>query len=112
MTDKIVILVTAGNLRESKRIAKRLVESRLAACVNISQPVRSIYRWQGKIVDDREHLLFIKTSRGLFESVKLAILKIHSYATPEIIALPIIEGSSDYLQWIDGSIKSERRELS
>jgi periplasmic divalent cation tolerance protein len=108
MTDKIVILVTTGTLREGKRIAKHLVESRLAACVNISQPVRSIYRWQGKVMDDREHLLWIKTTRRLFESVRLAISKMHSYTTPEVIALPIVEGASDYLQWIDNSIQAER----
>lgn len=106
MTDKIVVLVTAGNLRESRKIARRLVESRLAACVNITQPIRSIYRWKGKVANDREFLLFIKTTRELFEEVKTAVTRSHSYTTPEIISLPIIDGSPDYLQWIEESVKN------
>ncbi len=108
MTDKIVILVTTGGLREGKRIAQHLVESRLAACVNISPPIQSFYRWQGKVTADREYLLLIKTSRGLFDAVRTAILKMHSYATPEVISLPIVEGSPDYLQWLDGSLAKRR----
>ncbi|MGH9377760.1 MAG: divalent-cation tolerance protein CutA [Terriglobia bacterium] len=104
MTDKIVVLVTAGSAREATKIASHLVESRLAACVNISAPVRSLYRWQGKIKDDREFLLFIKTRKNRFREVKDAVLKIHSYTTPEIIALPVIEGSAAYLRWIDESV--------
>lgn len=104
MTDKIVVLVTAGSLRESKKIARRLVESRLAACVNVTQPVRSIYRWQGKISEDREWLLIIKTTRKRFAEVKAAVLEIHSYTTPEIISLPILDGSKDYLVWLEDSV--------
>lgn len=105
MTDKIVVLVTAGSQREAAKIASHLVESRLAACVNISPPVRSLYRWQGKVKDDLEFLLFIKTKRNLFREVKDAVLKIHSYTTPEIVSLPVIEGSAAYLRWIDDSLK-------
>ncbi|MGH9354737.1 MAG: divalent-cation tolerance protein CutA [Terriglobia bacterium] len=104
MTDKIIVLVTAGSLRESKKLARRLVESRLAACVNITSPVRSIYRWQGKLTEDREYLLVIKTSRGLFGALRTAILQVHTYATPEIISLPIIDGAVDYLKWLKGSL--------
>lgn len=107
MTDKIVVLVTAGNLRESRRIARRLVQSHLAACVNITQPVRSVYRWRGKVAEDREFLLIIKTSRKRFAEVKSTVLKIHSYTTPEIISLPILEGSEAYLAWLDHSVKSD-----
>ncbi|MGH9352110.1 MAG: divalent-cation tolerance protein CutA, partial [Terriglobia bacterium] len=109
MTDKIVVLVTAGSAREAREIAKHLVESRLAACVNISPPVRSIYRWEGKIISDREFLLFIKTKKNLFRQVKDAVLKIHSYTTPEIISLPVIEGSAAYLRWIDESVKKRHK---
>ncbi len=105
MTDKVVILVTAASLRESKNIARHLVDARLAACVNISQPVRSIYRWEGKIADEKEFLLIIKSSRDLFPEIKAAISKIHSYHTPEIICLPIIDGSRNYLQWVADSVK-------
>lgn len=108
MTDKIVVLVTAGSLREAKTIARRLVESRLAACVNIGQPVQSIYRWKGKIAESRELLLLIKTRRNLFAEVRDAILKRHSYTTPEVICLPVLDGSTPYLQWIDESVKSRK----
>jgi periplasmic divalent cation tolerance protein len=103
VTDKIVILVTAGSLRESKKIARRLVEQRLAACVNILPPIQSLYRWKGKLNEDREFLMLIKSSRELFEEIKAAVLTLHSYTTPEIICLPIVDGSADYLQWITDS---------
>ncbi|MGH9374674.1 MAG: divalent-cation tolerance protein CutA [Terriglobia bacterium] len=107
MTDKIVILVTTGNFREGKKIAQHLVESQLAACVNIISPIRSIYRWQGKVADGREVLLVVKTSRNLFEAVQAAVLKIHTYTTPEVISLPIVDGSPDYLQWLDSSLEKK-----
>ena len=106
MTDKIVVLVTAGKLSEAKRIARRLVESKLAACVNVTQPVRSIYRWQGKVSQDKEYLLVIKSSRDVFPGLQAAVLKSHSYTTPEIICLPIIDGSGDYLKWMEESLKA------
>ena len=106
MTDKVVILVTAASRDEGKKIARHLVETRLAACVNISQPIESIYRWEGRIAEEGEFLLFIKSTRGLFPEIKTEISKIHSYHTPEIICLPIIDGSRNYLQWISDSVKS------
>jgi periplasmic divalent cation tolerance protein len=105
VTDKVVILVTTASLREGKNIARHLVDAELAACVNITQPVRSIYRWKGKIADEKEYLLTIKSSRDLFPEIKAAISKIHSYHTPEIICLPIIDGSRNYLQWVGDSVK-------
>ncbi len=105
MTDKIVVLVTAASLRESTKIARQLVEAKLAACVNITQPIRSIYRWQGKMADEREFLLIIKSTRELFPEIKAAVSKIHSYQTPEIICLPVIDGSENYLQWVSDSVK-------
>ncbi len=105
MTDKVVILVTAGRLTEAKKIARHLVESKLAACVNILPPIRSMYRWQGKLEDAKEYLLFIKSTRELFSELKAAISKLHSYTTPEIICLPIVEGSPEYLQWVGDSVK-------
>jgi periplasmic divalent cation tolerance protein len=105
MTDKIVILVTCGSRREAKKIARHLVESKLAACVNVSSPVASVYRWKGKIQDDREYLLLIKTRRELFPIVEATVRALHSYTTPEVIALQIVEGAQDYLQWIDESVE-------
>ena len=105
MTDKVVVLVTAASKKECRKIARHLVESKLAACVNITQHIESIYRWEGKISDDREYQLIIKSTRELFPEIKAAISSLHSYHTPEIICLPIIEGSRNYLQWVGDSVK-------
>lgn len=109
MTDKIVVLVTAGSLRESRTIARKLIESRLAACATITSPVQSIYRWEGKVSKSREYLLIIKTMRNLFDEIKSEVLRLHTYTTPEIIALPIVDGLPEYLQWIDGSVGRLKR---
>jgi periplasmic divalent cation tolerance protein len=107
MTDKIVVLVTCGSAREARRIARSLVEQRLAACVNILEvPVRSIYRWKEKVESAREMLLIIKSSRKRFVALQNAIRKLHSYDMPEIIALPIEKGSRDYLAWLAESIRA------
>lgn len=106
MTDKVVVLVTAVNLKEARKIAHELVNGRLAACVNVTGPLESVYEWQGKIERSRERLLLIKTSRQLFPELQAAIRKVHSYATPEMICLPIIDGSRDYLEWLSDSIKA------
>lgn len=106
MTDKVVVLVTAASRKECRKIAKHLVERKLAACVNISQSIESVYRWEGKISSDKEFQLFIKSTRQLFPEIKAAISTLHSYHTPEIICLPIIEGSRNYLQWIGDSVKA------
>ena len=105
MTDKVVVLITAASQRECKRIAKHLIEARLAACVNITQGIESVYRWEGKITNAKEFLMLIKTTRELFEEIKHAVAQIHSYHTPEIICLPIIDGSRNYLQWVADSVK-------
>ncbi|HEV2177310.1 MAG TPA: divalent-cation tolerance protein CutA [Terriglobia bacterium] len=105
MTDKIVILVTAGSLREARKIARSLLEQKLAACVNISPPVQSVYRWQGRVEMAREFLLIIKSTRELFDPIKAEVLKLHSYTTPEIICLPIIDGSAEYLRWLEESVR-------
>ena len=106
MTDKVVILVTASSRRECRKIARRLIEEKLAACVNISQPIQSVYRWEGKVENNREFLMFIKTTRDLFPQIKAEIDLIHSYHTPEIICLPIIDGSANYLQWVGDSVRA------
>ncbi len=105
MTDKVVIMVTAGSRRECRKIARRLIEEKLAACVNITQPIQSLFRWEGKIDNSKEFLMFIKTNRDLFPQIKAEISLIHSYHTPEIICLPVIDGSPNYLQWIGDSVR-------
>ena len=107
MTDKIVILCTCGSDEEAERIARSLVESRLAACVNVLPGVRSYYRWQGAVEDATERLLVIKSSRALFADLRSTLEKIHSYEVPEIIALPIVDGAQNYLSWLDGNLGTE-----
>ncbi|TMA58630.1 MAG: divalent-cation tolerance protein CutA [Deltaproteobacteria bacterium] len=100
MTDYIVILVTAGSEAEAETIAKALVEERLAACVNLVSPIRSIYCWEGKVTDDREWLLLIKTRATHFSAVEAKVKTLHSYQIPEVIALPIVAGTEGYLRWL------------
>jgi periplasmic divalent cation tolerance protein len=100
MTNHIVILVTAGSETEAETIAKALVEERLAACVNILNPIRSLYRWEGMVADEREWLLVIKTQVERFAAVETKVKALHSYHVPEVIALPIVHGSAPYLQWL------------
>lgn len=110
MTDKIVVLVTCGSRKEARKIARALIERRLAACVNeIGALVRSTYRWKGKVESAKEFLLVIKTTKKRFAGLREAIGELHSYEVPEIIALPIVEGSPAYLDWIADSVKLARR---
>jgi periplasmic divalent cation tolerance protein len=101
MTDKIVVFCTCANTEEAAKIARLLVEKRLAACVNILPQIRSIYRWQGAIEDSTEVLLLVKSKRELFEQLRNEIAAAHSYEVPEVIALPIVDGAESYLQWMD-----------
>jgi periplasmic divalent cation tolerance protein len=100
MTDAIVILVTAGSEAEAEMIAKAVVEEQIAACVNILSPMRSVYRWEGKVTDDREWLLLIKTRAERFAAVETRVKALHSYQVPEVIALPIMAGTEEYLRWL------------
>ncbi len=105
MTDKIVVLVMCGSIREARRIGRALVDQRLVACANILEvPVRSIYRWKGKVESAREILAVLKTSRKRFTAVEREVRRLHSYDVPEIIALPILGGSEGYLRWISESV--------
>lgn len=100
MTDCILVLVTTGSEAEAELIAKALLEERLAACVNILNPIRSMYRWEGKIADDQEWLLVIKTQSERFADLEAKVKTLHSYQVPEVIALPIVQGAAGYLQWL------------
>src|SRR5271157_3770139 len=106
MTDKRLILTTAGSEKEAQTIARSLVERRLAACVNIVPQVASIYRWQGKVEEAREWLLIVKTTTEAFGQVREAIAELHSYDVPECICLTIEDGSPNYLEWIAESVSS------
>lgn len=107
MTDKFVVLVTCANTAEARRIARAVVDSRLAACANILPgSVTSIYRWKGKVESAKERLLLIKTSRKCLAKLQAKVEQIHSYDVPEFIALPIAEGSRGYLGWIEENVRS------
>ena len=105
MTEKIVVLSTCGSEEEAVRIAKRLVEGRVAACVNLIPRIRSIYRWEGKLEDATEWMLLIKTSRERYDALTTVLEAAHSYELPEVLALPIIAGSANYLAWLDAELK-------
>jgi periplasmic divalent cation tolerance protein len=98
--EALVVYITAPNEDEAVRIAGALVEARLAACVNIAGDIRSIYSWQGKIEDEKEVLMIIKTRPELFNALKAKALEMHPYSVPEIIAVPIVDGSEEYMQWL------------
>ncbi len=98
--DEIVVFITASNEDEAARIAKALVGARLAGCVNLIKNIRSIYSWQGKVEDETEILMIVKTQKSLFDSLMKKVKELHSYTVPEIIAMPIVEGSEDYLKWL------------
>lgn len=103
----LVVLITTPSMEVAEKIASHLVEQRLAACVNITTPVRSIYRWEGKIERDEEILLICKTRRDLFDpDFTTAVKALHPYTVPEIIALPIEMGSATYLDWIQAETRS------
>ena len=100
MNTNIVILSACANSEEADRIAKALVGERLAACVQILPKMSSVYHWQDSVESADEHLLLIKTSQARFHAIETRILEMHSYAVPEVIALPITKGWGKYLQWL------------
>lgn len=100
----VQITTTAGGREEADRIATTLVDRRLAGCVQIIGPIRSVYRWQGRIEHAEEWLCQIKTTREQYAAVEAAIREIHSYDCPEIIATPIVAGSEAYLQWLADNV--------
>jgi len=100
----IIVLITAQDNKQARGIADELVKSRLAACVNIVKDVRSIFIWQAKIDRQAEVILIAKSTKARFKAIVKLVRSLHSYQVPEIIALPIIDGSKDYLRWIDESV--------
>ena len=107
MTDKMVVLSTCASAEEAEKIARRLVEIRLAACVTIVPQVRSIYRWKGVVEDGSEWLLIVKSRRGLLERLSAEIASLHSYQVPEVVALPVAGGAPAYLNWLDRELSQE-----
>ncbi len=105
MTDKIVILSTCATDAEAEKIARLLLEERLAACVNVIPRMRSFYRWNGAVESAEECLLVIKSSRDLFERLRVVLEGAHSYEVPEAIALPILDGAETYMNWLESNLK-------
>ncbi len=105
MTDKIVVLSTTDSEEEARRIARGLVELRLAACVQITPGIRSVYQWKGAIEEGAEFLLLIKTRRDLFDQLCEELRRLHSYEVPEVVAVPVVAGLDGYLRWMDGELE-------
>ena len=103
----IVVYVTAPEFDVSQKIADTLINEKLAACVNITSKVHSTYYWQGNVEHDDEYLLIIKTREDRFNKLEERIKELHPYTVPEIIAMPIVRGSHDYLKWIDETLERE-----
>jgi periplasmic divalent cation tolerance protein len=100
-----VVLVTCATLEEARKIARGVVEKRLAACVNIvTHAVESFYRWEGKLENSSEYLLIMKTSEGRLAELQKEVMELHSYDTPEFVVLPIVAGSEEYLGWLGESL--------
>ncbi len=104
-TKTLIVLCSCPDQESAERIANHLVENRLAACVNVSSPVKSIYRWQGAIETADEYMLSIKTTASCYDELELAILSVHPYELPEIVAIPVETGLQNYLGWIDQCTK-------
>ncbi|HOY63049.1 MAG: Divalent-cation tolerance protein CutA [bacterium ADurb.Bin236] len=107
-TGRVVVYITAPNEEEAERIARMLVDKRLAACVALVSPIRSIYRWKEEVCDEKEVLLIAKTTAAMFGALRDAVLEAHSYEVPEIVAVPIADGEPRYLQWITDNADGER----
>ena len=104
MNDHLVVLITAKDKAEARRIARKLLQKKLAACVNFV-PVESMFVWDGEIQEEDEVLMIVKTKTDAFDDLMSTVKIAHSYDTPEIIGAPIILGSREYLKWIDHAVK-------
>jgi periplasmic divalent cation tolerance protein len=100
----VIVHITASNAAEASDIAEALLKERLAACANVVESVKSMYWWKGNLEHDDEALIIIKTTERKFDELAARVRELHSYENPEIIALPILKGSADYLAWIDAEV--------
>ncbi len=101
----VLATTTTARLEDARNIARRLVETKLAACVQIVEPIISVYRWQGKIEEEGEVLLLIKSKQDLISHIAELLDEIHPYDVPELIATPIVEGSASYLSWLEDNVQ-------
>ena len=107
MNETSIVFVTAGSEEEAARIGRTLVEERLAACANIIPSIRSIYRWKGKICDEREVLIIFKTRTSKYESLQKRVKELHGYEVPEIVSFPLARGLPQYLDWVLEETRAE-----
>jgi periplasmic divalent cation tolerance protein len=108
----IAVFITASSRTEANSLADMLVDKNLAACVQILPEMQSVYRWQGKVEVQREFLLIAKTLSSQFKELESEVIKLHSYETPEIIALPVTAGSAPYLEWLSANISQKRQDTT
>ena len=104
MIDAIVVMTTTASREEADKITRELVERKLTACAQIVGPISSVYRWEGAIQQQDEWLCLLKSTRHFYPQLEAAIRELHSYDVPEIIALPVLDGCSDYLNWLHASL--------
>ncbi len=107
MSSHLLVLTSVGDRKAAEKIAAGLVEKRLAACVTVSSLGQSFYWWENKITKDQEFILFIKTKQELYSRIEKAILELHPYELPEIVAVPLVKGYGKYLEWIDKETRFE-----
>lgn len=109
MNTYVIVMVTTANKQEAENIAQHLLQERLIACANITGPVSSLFHWADKLEKAEEYLVFMKTRKDLFEKLTETVKALHSYEIPEIIALPIVEGSKAYLAWLDSCLAESKK---
>lgn len=102
--DIIVVIVTVSGVDDGLRISREILNSRLVACVSVIPGVQSMYWWEGKLVEEQEAMMMAKTTRAQYEKLERRIKELHPYAVPEIIAIPLVNGSSQYIGWINGQV--------
>jgi periplasmic divalent cation tolerance protein len=105
-TDFLIVLITTKDKAEAEKISQTLLAERLIACANIVNPVLSCFLWQGKVNQSEECLVVMKTRKSLFGELSLCIRSLHSYDVPEVLALPIVDGSEAYLSWLGSVLRS------
>ena len=108
MTQYMMILTTTARMQDATRIAERLVDQRLAGCVQIGGPMLSTYRWEGAIQRTEEYMVIIKSRADLYETVEAAIKEVHPYDVPEIVGINVEAGSNEYLGWLAGELREEK----
>jgi len=106
MIETVQVFTTTETESDAQKIADALVDAKLAACVQVIGPISSTYRWKGKVETAEEWLCIIKTRASLYEELEAAVLELHPYEVPEILAVPVVAGSEDYLHWLEGSVTS------